>query len=176
MNLWHDVDAGSAEEMNVIVEIPQGSSNKYELDKDTGLIKLDRVNYGPTHYPVNYGFVPQTLWDDGDAVDVLLFSTFPLHPGVLVTIRPVGIMKMIDGGESDDKIIGVPAEDRRFENVKDVGDLNPHTLREIKLFFETIKQLKGKPVEVKVLSFDGVSEAHKAFAHARKLYTEKFAK
>lgn len=176
MNLWHDIPAGSIDELNVVIEIPAGSSNKYELDKETGLIKLDRVNYGPTHYPTNYGFVPKTLWDDGDAIDVLVISTFPFHPGVLVPTRVVGIMKMNDGGESDDKIIGVPAEDRRLEHIKDIGDLNQHTLREIKLFFETIKQLKGKPVEVKVEGFENVAEAKKAFEHSLELYNSKFAK
>ncbi len=176
MNLWHDIQAGSAEELNVIVEIPAGSSNKYELDKETGLMRLDRVNYGPTHYPTNYGFVPQTLWDDGDAVDVLLFSHFPFFPGVLVPTRIIGVMRMIDGGESDDKILGVPADDRRYEDVKDVADLNQHTLREIKLFFETIKLLKGKPVEVKVTGFEGAAEGKKALEHSQKLYSEKFGK
>jgi len=175
MNLWHDIPVGKPDELNVIVEIPQGSSNKYELDKETGLIRLDRVNYGPTHYPTNYGFIPQTLWDDGDAIDVLLLSTFPFHPGVLVPMRPIGIMRMIDGGESDDKIIGVPAEDRRFEDMTDIGDLNQHKQREIKLFFETIKLLKGKPVEVKVESFANLAEARKALEHAQKLYAEKFS-
>lgn len=176
MNLWHDIEAGSAEEMNVIVEIPNGSSNKYELDKDTGLIKLDRVNYGPTHYPTNYGFIPQTLWEDGDAIDVLVLSTYPLHPGILLEIRPVGLMKMTDDGESDDKIIGVPAKDQRWDNVKDVSDLNQHQLKEIKLFFETIKTLKGKPVEVTVHEFQNAESAKQAFEHSRKLYKEKFSK
>src|SRR3954468_4023375 len=101
MNLLHDIDAGTKEAMNVIVEIPKGSHNKYEIDKDTGLIKLDRANYGPTPYPTNYGFVPKTLWDDGDAVDVLLLASFPIHPGILVPSRIVGIMKMTDDGEPD---------------------------------------------------------------------------
>lgn len=170
MNLWHDIPAGTPDKMNVVVEIPQGSSNKYELDKETGLIKLDRVNYGPTHYPTNYGFIPQTLWEDGDAIDVLLIGTFPFHPGIIVPMRPVGIMRMTDGGESDDKIIGVPAEDRRLENIKDITDVNEHTLREIKLFFETIKLLKGKPVEVKVHAFEGAAQARQALEHSQELY------
>lgn len=176
MNLWHDIKPGTDREMNVVIEIPAGSSNKYELDKETGMIKLDRVNYGPTHYPTNYGFVPQTLWEDGDAVDVLVISTYPLHPGILLSAKPVGLMKMTDGGESDDKIIAVPARDQRFDLVHDVKDLNPHSLKEIKLFFETIKVLKGKPVEVTVHEFQGVEGAKRAFAHSRTLYQEKFAK
>lgn len=176
MNLWHDVEAGTSDFMNVIIEIPSETSNKYELDKTTGLIKLDRVNYGPTHYPTNYGFIPQTLWDDGDALDVMVPSTFPFSPGVLLEARPVALMKMTDGGESDDKIIAVPAKDNRWNDVQDVGDLNKHSLKEIKLFFETIKILKGKPIEVVVHGFYGADEAKKAFEHSRALYIEKFGK
>lgn len=175
MNLLHDIPAGTSETFNVLVEIPNGSSNKYELDKETGLIKLDRANYGPAPYPTNYGYIPQTHWEDGDAIDVLLMSSFPIHPGVLVEARPVGLMKMIDGGESDDKIIAVPVEDRRMEHYQDVHDLNKHTLKEIQHFFETIKVLKGKPVEVKVEAFEDKEAAMMAFEHARKLYEDKKA-
>jgi inorganic pyrophosphatase len=173
MNLLHDVPAGSSDEMNVIIEIPKGSHNKYEIDKDTGLIKLDRANYGPAPYPVEYGFVPQTLWDDGDALDVLVLASFPIHPGILVAVRPVGIMRMIDDGEVDDKIIGVPVEDRRWDDVKDIKDLNQHTLREIKHFFETIKQLKGKPIVTEVKGFEDAAAAKEAFEKGRKMYDEK---
>lgn len=176
MNLWHDIPAGSADEMNVIVEIPKGSSNKYEIDKDTGMIKLDRANYGPTPYPIEYGFVPQTLAEDGDAMDVLLFATYPIHPGILVEVRPVGYMEMIDAGEPDSKILGVPVNDHRWDDVKDVNDLNQHTLKEIKLFFETIKQLKGKPAVVTINGFKGKEEAIAAFEASRKMYEEKFGK
>ncbi len=173
MNLLHDIAPGTADELNVIIEIPAGSQNKYEIDKETGLIKLDRANYGPTPYPTNYGFIPQTLWDDGDAVDVLLLSSFPIHPGILVPSRIVGIMKMTDDGESDDKIICVPSDDRRWEDVQDVTDLNKHSLKEIKLFFETIKQLKGKPVEVTVHGFEDKKSGAAAFERACQLYTDK---
>ncbi len=173
MNLLHDIPPGTKDEMNVLIEIPKGSHNKYEVDKETGLIKLDRANYGPTPYPTEYGFIPQTHWDDGDAIDVLLFATFPIPPGTLVSMRPVGLLEMIDGGESDYKIIGVPVEDRRWEDVQDIDDLNKHTLKEIQTFFETIKLLKGKPVEVQVLGFKGKKEAQEAFERARKLYEEK---
>ena len=172
MNLLHDVPAGTKDAINTIIEIPKGSSNKYEVDKETGLIKLDRANFGPTPYPVEYGFVPQTLAEDGDAMDVLVFASFPIHPGILVSVRPVGLMRMTDGGEVDDKIIGVPVEDRRWEDVQDVTDLNQHTLKEIKLFFETIKQLKGKPVEVVVHGFESKAEAEKAFEKSRQMYIE----
>src|SRR6185436_16512750 len=112
MNLWHDIPLGddAPNEINVIIEIPKGSPNKYEIDKETGLIKLDRANYSAAPYPVDYGFAPQTLWDDGDALDVIVLSTFPLAPGILVNARPVAIMEMIDGGDSDYKVIAVPVD------------------------------------------------------------------
>lgn len=173
MNLLHDVPAGSAEEMNVIIEIPKGSSNKYEIDKDTGLIKLDRANYTAAAYPVEYGFVPQTLWDDGDALDVIVLATFPIPSGILVEVRPVALMEMIDTGENDYKVIGVPVNDKRWDDVQDLKDLNQHTLKEIKHFFETYKALKGKDSEVIIHGFKGKAEAIAAFEKARKMYADK---
>jgi inorganic pyrophosphatase len=178
MNLWHDIPAGSniPSEVNVLVEIPKGSHNKYELDKELGIIKLDRANYNASPYPCEYGYIPQTLWEDGDAVDVLLLTTYPLHPGVLVSARPIALMQMTDGGESDDKIICVPVDDVRFNAVNDLGDINPHTLKEFKHFFEVIKQLKGKPVEVTVHGFKGKEDAFAAVEKSIALYKEKFNK
>src|SRR3989338_4262343 len=178
MNLWHDIPIGekAPDEVNVIVEIPKGSNNKYELDKDTGLIKLDRANYNSAAYPCEYGFIPQTLWEDGDAIDVLLLATYPIHPGVLVSARPVGLMKMTDGGESDDKVIVVPIDDMRWNDVNDIGDLNKHSLREFKHYFETIKQLKGKPIEVTVHEFLGKAVAIEAINKSVDLYKKKFSK
>lgn len=134
--------------MNVIIEIPMLSRVKYELDKDTGLIKYDRVLYSPMHYPANYGFVPQTLWDDGDPLDVLVLGAEPLVPGCLVEARPIGVLDMIDGGEGDAKVLAVPAADPRFKNTKDLSDLEPHILDEIKHFFTVYKDLQQKKVEV----------------------------
>ncbi len=178
MNLWHDIPLGenAPEEINVIVEIPKGSHNKYEMDKETGLIMLDRANYNSSPYPCEYGFVPQTLWEDGDAADVLVLATYPIHPGILVRVRPVALMEMTDGGESDDKIIAVPVEDIRWSDVNDLKDLNKHALKEFKLFFETIKLLKGKPVEVTVHGFKGKKEAMEAIDKSIDLYTKKFGK
>src|SRR3989344_7065983 len=132
MNLWHDISIGenAPEEFNCIIEIPKGSHNKYEIDKETGLIKLDRAVFGPAPFPYDYGFVPQTLCEDNDALDVILLSTFPIHPGILVNVRPVALMEVTDDGEADNKIIGVPIDDRRWENVRDLKDLNEHSLRE----------------------------------------------
>ena len=178
MNLWHDITIGenAPEEVNCIIEISKGSHNKYEIDKETGLIKLDRANYGSAAYPFDYGFVPQTLWEDGDALDVILLSTFPVGTGILVKVRPVAVMEMIDGGESDYKIIAVPRDDRRWEDTKDLADLNKHSLREFKDFLETIKNLKDKPVVINILGYKGRNEAIEAIKKGQKLYAEKFGK
>ncbi|PIR03930.1 MAG: inorganic pyrophosphatase [Candidatus Magasanikbacteria bacterium CG11_big_fil_rev_8_21_14_0_20_39_34] len=181
MNLWHDVSLGekAPEKFNVIVEVPKGSRNKYELDKDTGMIKLDRANYSFAAYPFEYCFVPQTLWDDGDAIDVVLLATHPLFPGVLVEARPVAFMKMIDSGEDDSKIIAVPTCDKRFDNIQDLSDLNPHNLKEIQHFFETYKALKGETPDqykVEVPGFEPKNMAIEALNKSVKLYQEKFAK
>ncbi len=178
MNLWHDIPRGEKvpEEINVIIEIPRGSSNKYEVDKETGLIKLDRANYSSAPYPVDYGFAPRTYWEDHDALDVMVLSTFPLHPGILVTVRPVALLDMTDGGDPDQKIIAVPVEDRRWDDVKDLSDLNQHALKEYKHFFETYKQLKGKPVEVVVHGYKNRQEALETINKSIKLYEEKFKK
>lgn len=148
MNLWHDIEHGDKEKLNVIIEIPMLSRVKYELDKDTGLIKYDRVLYSPMHYPANYGFVPQTLWDDGDPLDVLVLGAEPLIPGCLVEARPIGVLDMIDGGEGDAKVLAVPISDPRWKNTNDIGDLEPHILDEIKHFFTVYKDLQMKKVEV----------------------------
>ena len=176
MNLWHDVSMGknAPEEINVIVEINKGSKNKYEIDKETGLIALDRALHTAQDYPFDYGFVPQTVWDDNDALDVVLLTTYPLAPGILVAARPVAIMGMTDSGEADDKIIAVPIGDPRWAEVKDLNDINKHTLKEIHHFFETYKQIQKKVVEVD--GFKGASDAREAVAHSIKLYKEKFGK
>jgi len=168
MNLLHDIPAGSADEMNVIIEIPKFSKNKYEIDKETGIIALDRVMHTAQDYPFDYGFVPQTLFDDGDALDVVLITTYPLAPGILVKARPVAIMKMIDGGEQDDKVIAVPIDDPRFENVKDIDDLNPHFVKEMTHFFETYKKVQSK--EVSIGKWKGKDAAKEAFEKSIEMY------
>ena len=171
-NLWHDIDPGNEEKMNVVIEIPRGSKNKYEIDKKTGYIALDRVMYTAQDYPVDYGFVPQTLWDDNDALDVMVFTTHPLFPGVIVRVRPVGILKVIDSGESDDKVIGVPADDPRFNNIKDVGDIEQHHLKEVEHFLTTYKGLQDKEVVIK--GSEGKQAAAEAFKRGRELYNKHF--
>jgi len=176
MNLWHDLALGEKvpEEFNVIIEIPKGSKNKYEIDKETGLIKLDRAMKSSQDYPFDYGFAPQTIWDDGDALDVIVLSTYPLSTGILVNVRPVAVMHMTDSGESDDKIIAVPVKDPRWENVKDLADVNPHTIKEFQHFFETYKSIEGK-----IVTIDGIERREKAVEAVKrsvKLYKEKFLK
>lgn len=168
MNLLHDIPAGSADEMNVIIEIPRNSKNKYEIDKETGIIALDRVMHTSQDYPFDYGFVPQTLFDDGDALDVVMMTTYPLAPGILVRARPVAIMGMIDGGERDDKVIAVPIDDPRFAEVKDLADINKHFLKEMEHFFSTYKKIQNK--EVAVTGFNGAADAKAAFERSREMY------
>lgn len=177
-NLLHDVTIGDKfpNEVNCIIEIPKDSHNKYEIDKKTGLIKLDRVNYGPTAYPFNYGFIPQTYWDDGDALDVIILSSSPIYPGILVNVRPVAIMNMTDCGDKDDKIICVPADDMRWNHVKNLKDLNPHFIRECANFFETYKALKNGKNQVTVHGYQDKKVAIDAIKRSRILYKKEFVK
>lgn len=176
MNLWHEISLGEKvpEEFNAIIEIPKGSKNKYEIDKETGLIKLDRAMKSSQDYPFDYGFAPQTFWEDNDALDVIVLSTFPLSTGILVNVRPVAVMHMTDGGESDDKIIAVPVKDPRWDNVKDLADINPHSIKEFRHFFETYKSIDGKIVTID--GVEGKEKAIEAVEKSIKLYQEKFKK
>jgi len=172
MNLWHDLKHGEKENLNVVIEIPKLSRIKYELDKESGLIKVDRVLYSPMHYPANYGFVPKTLWDDGDPLDVLVISHESFVPGCLVDARPIGVLDMKDDGEGDAKILSVPTKDPRFNNIKDISDLEPHTLEEIMHFFRVYKDLQKK--EVLVGKWEGRDKALEAIEHSLALYSEKY--
>lgn len=174
-NLWHDIPFGenAPDTFNTIIEIQSGSSNKYEIDKETGLIKLDRVLYGSQYYPFDYGFIPRTLWSDGDALDVLVITSFPLLPGILVEVRPIGVLEMIDGGELDDKVIAVPAHDPRNDHILDIHDLGEHRLKEIDNFFTTYKMLQHK--EVSTNGFKGVEETKKVILKGIEMYKEKYA-
>lgn len=173
MNLWHDLKPGSPAAINVVVEIPRGAKNKYEIDKETGLIALDRVLHSAQEYPFDYGFVPQTLWDDNDALDVVILATNPIPSGILVRVRAVALMNMTDDGEADDKVIAVPVDDPRWATVQNLKDINPHTLKEIEHFFNTYKQLQKK--EVKVTGFKDAAAALAAWQRGQELYAQKFA-
>jgi inorganic pyrophosphatase len=172
MNILHDISWGeSKSKINVIVEINKGSKNKYEIDKETGIIALDRVMHSAQDYPFDYGFVPQTHWYDGDALDVVLLTTYPLFPGCLVEARPVAVVHMIDAGDKDEKIIAVPVGDPRYDGVKDITDINPHTLKEIEHFFLTYKMLQKKTVEI--TSIEGRDAAEAAIVESVELYKNK---
>ena len=176
MNLLHDIAPGKniPQEINVIVEINKGSKNKYELDKETGLIMLDRVMYTSQDYPFDYGFVPQTHWHDGDPLDVVLLTTHALVPGLLLTARPVAVLDMIDDGESDAKILAVPVKDPRFNDIKDLSDVNPHTIEEIKHFFETYKQIQKKTVTIPTIR--DAKAAMEVVTESIELYKKEFNK
>lgn len=168
MNLLHDIPHGTPEAMNVIVEIPKFSKNKYEIDKETGIIALDRVMHTAQDYPFDYGFVPQTLFDDGDALDVVLLTTYPLLPGILVKARPIAIMEMTDGGDRDDKVVAVPVDDPRFSDMQDLKDLNQHFIKEMAHFFETYKKIQNK--EVTVGAWQDKAAAMEAFTRSCEMY------
>ncbi|MAG47841.1 inorganic pyrophosphatase [archaeon] len=177
MNIWHDLDPGkkAPEEITVAIEVPTGSQNKYELDKESGMVKLDRVLYSPMHYPGDYGLIPKTLWLDGDPLDVLVLTTNPLLPGVLADVRPIGVLKMVDNGEEDDKIIAVPIEDPRFNEIKDIKHISEHKRKEIKHFFEVYKHLQNVKVTVHE-EFLNKKEAIKVIKKGLELYKKEFNK
>lgn len=176
MNVLHDIPAGDgAGQVNVFIEIPRGSKNKYELDKDTGLITLDRVFYSSFVYPMDYGFVPQTHWHDGDPLDALIINTAePYYPGIFVPTRPVAVLRMVDNGEKDEKLICVPADDPRLADVKDQGDIAPHIFKELTDFYENYKNLEDKKVTIEKI--EGKAAAEAVVAEGIKLYQEKFGK
>lgn len=148
MNYWRDLAAGEKvpNEVNVVVEIPKGSRNKYEYDQNNHIFKLDRVLLSSVHFPGDYGFIPQTLGGDGDPLDALILVDFATFPGMLVTARPIGVLKMEDGGKGDDKILCVPATDSRMNDIVNVTDLHNTVREEVAHFFEVYKQLEGKKI------------------------------
>lgn len=149
-NPWHSVSPGEniPEYVNGIIEIPQNTRAKYELDKDSGLLKLDRVIYSSMYYPANYGFIPQTYCDDKDPLDILVLSQITIVPMCMVSARVIGVMRMLDGGELDDKIIAVAENDMSVNHINDISELPVHFLKELKNFFEDYKKLENKTVEV----------------------------
>lgn len=175
-NPWHDVSVGDGapEVVHAIIEIPKDSHIKYEIDKESGMLKLDRFLYSAVHYPGDYGFIPRTLWEDGDPLDIIVLTHRPVYPLTLVNARVIGVIRMIDGEEKDDKIIAVYDKDPRYAEYTDLKNVPSHVLRELVHFFERYKELQGKHVKiVEVLNKDA---AHKDVLHGQKIYREKYGK
>ena len=175
MNIWHDISPTeiTPDGFTAVIEIPKHSNCKYELDKHTGLLRLDRVLYTSTHYPANYGFIPRTYADDGDPLDVLVLCDESIHPMTLVRVFPIGVMRMIDGGALDDKIIAIPFSDPTYNHIRSIDDLPHHIFDEIMHFFTVYKQLENKQTAVKELFT--AEDARKIIAECIDAYTKKFA-
>ena len=151
MNIWHDIeeDRIHSKDFTAVIEIPKASKCKYELDKHTGILQLDRILYTSTHYPANYGFIPRTYADDGDPLDVLVLCGETISPATLVTCYPIGVIKMIDGGSLDEKIIAIPVSDPTYNQYYDIQELPKHIFDEMMHFFEVYKTLEHKQTTVK---------------------------
>jgi inorganic pyrophosphatase len=174
-NPWHSVSYGDRvpETVNAVIEIPKGSRAKYELDKETGMLKLDRVLYSSVYYPANYGFIPRTYCDDNDPLDILVISQIEMQPLCLVEARVIGVMRMLDQGEADDKLIAVCANDMSVNHIKDISELPPHFIEELRHFFEEYKKLEQKVVKIE--DFQGERLAKKILGHAIKDYETMMA-
>jgi inorganic pyrophosphatase len=173
MHPWHDIEvdeAHTADHLPVLIEIPAGSKNKYELDKQSGFLKLDRVLHSAVRYPTNYGFIPRSYCDDGDPLDVLVLGQEPVQPMTIVYVRPVGVMHMRDQGKADDKVLAVPVGDPAFAHVSQLDDIPNNLLLEIRRFFIDYKVLEEK--EVVVEPFEGLQRALAVIAKALQDYRE----
>ena len=173
MNPWHDIDLELKpnNEVNCLIEIPAGSKIKYEIDKKTGLLKVDRILYSSVHYPCNYGLFPQTFCDDGDPLDVLVIGQLPVAPFSIMRVRPIGVIRMIDQGEGDDKVISVHVDDPEYNHIRSIKELAPHKINEIRRFFESYKELEKKSVEI--TSIDDEVSAMEVLREAMEFYNQK---
>ena len=173
MHPWHDIDPGNDAPAFVksIIEIPKGSKGKYEMDKDSGLLRLDRVLFSSVHYPANYGFIPHTYCDDHDPLDILVICSIDVIPMCIIEAKVIGAMEMVDGDERDDKIIAVARHDMSVNYINDLSELPPHTLVELKRFFEDYKMLEHKDVIVE--KFMHHEQAFEIVLESMKLYLEK---
>jgi len=170
MNLWRELPPGPdwPQVIYVVVEIPKKSRNKYEYDEKGGFVKLDRVLFSSLHYPGDYGFVPQTLHDDGDPLDVLVMTNEPTFSGCVIEARPLGVFRLIDRGKVDDKILAVPHTDPLFNDYRTLKDVPTHFLDEMAHFFNVYKDLESGEVEGK--GWDGIERAYKEIEHASQQY------
>jgi len=169
----YDLDPGRdcPEIVRMIVEIPKNSSNKYEYDGSLGVFRLDRALYSPMHYPGDYGFIPGTLAEDGDPLDVLVLVDEPSFPGVLIAVRPVGMLEMVDQNEPDQKVLAVPNRNPRFDQIQTISDVFPHNLREVEHFFAIYKELEEKRTEMR--GWRGAAEAYDTIRQCRRRYLQK---
>lgn len=176
MNIWHDISKEriKPDEFISVIEITKGGKNKYELDKETGMLKLDRVLYTATHYPANYGFIPKTYADDDDPLDVLVLCQEEILPLTLVEAYPIGVIRMIDGESEDEKIIAVAKQDPFLNGYNDITEVPNHISAEIMHFFEVYKQLEGKQTTVEKIM--GRAEAEKIIQKCMDMYKQKFNK
>jgi inorganic pyrophosphatase len=170
---WHAVSVGEKAPsiVTAIIEISRGSKNKYEIDKESGLLNLDRVLSSPMYYPINYGFIPQTYCDDCDPLDVMVIGQEPVQPLSMMKVKVIGYMKMVDGGDADDKILAVHCDDPQFKHINDIKEVdafNPHYLKELEQFFKTYKLLENKKVEI--VGWFGKTEAEKVVNEAIDFY------
>ncbi len=174
MHPWHDVDVGdeAPKILSAVIEIPKGSKAKYELDKKSGLIKMDRILFSSVQYPANYGFIPQSYCEDNDPLDILVLGQERAVPLCIMRAKPIGVMKMLDQGEADDKIIAVHADDPEYAHIENLGDLPPHRMKEIQRFFEDYKGLENKVVKVE--KFFDQEEAFKVIQDSWDLYKKTF--
>lgn len=174
-NPWHRVSVGenAPEVVNGIIEIPKNTRAKYELDKDTGLLRMDRVLYSSVYYPANYGFIPQTYCDDNDPLDILVLTQITMVPMCIVDAKVIGVMRMLDDGELDDKIIAVAANDMSVNHINDISELPRHFFQELQRFFEDYKKLEKKPVEVQ--GFQNVDVAKQIIQQSMEDYNEMIA-
>nr|WP_089318195.1 inorganic diphosphatase [Pontibacter ummariensis] len=174
VNPWHSVSFGeeAPQVVSAIIEIPKGSKAKYELDKESGMLKLDRVLFSSIHYPANYGFIPQTYCDDKDPLDILVICSIDVQPMCLIDAKVIGVMQMVDNNEEDDKIIAVANNDMSVRHINDISELPPHTLLEMRRFFEDYKKLEHK--EVIVEQFLGREQAYKIIQDSIDLYNTTF--
>ncbi len=173
-NIWHDMDSAriTPENFMVVIEIPKGSKAKYELDKESGLLKLDRILHTSTHYPANYGFIPRTYADDLDPLDVLVLCSEQIFPLTLIQCYPIGVITMLDNGRNDEKIIAIPFEDPTYNEYKDISELPSHIFDEMTHFFTVYKALENK--ETVVDEVKGKEEAIKIIKTTIENYKEKF--